>query len=265
VRLAGFSASGLKREVLAVDRPDGSILLLDCRAPGLRDARVIAHLERDEPPENAQLLARMYVCDPDRGRPRRLTREDLAPRPRALDREQRRVLPLTAAGRRFAIAAVALPRGAFELRWTSATTAEGALVVDAVSLRDTIGSLEAYEPARTFTATALDQPRQRVSVVRLRGELARVDRSPIVLNRGLREAVARRVAEGVTLSEIAMRCGRFKSDRNGQRSGETSWLSRRIGQMPDGGQSRPTPWIHTDTLALIARAGLGMSPHEVEL
>jgi hypothetical protein len=67
------------------------------------------------------------------------------------------------------------------------------------------------------------------------------------------------------MSEIAIRCGRFKRDRSGRRSGETSWLARRIGQMPEGGQARPTPWIHSDTLALIARDGLGLSPHEVEL
>jgi hypothetical protein len=85
------------------------------------------------------------------------------------------------------------------------------------------------------------------------------------LNRGLREAVEREVRAGMSMSEIATRCGRMKADRNGNRSGETSWLARRIGQMPEGGHARPTPWIHSDTLALIAREGLGVSPREVEL
>jgi hypothetical protein len=96
-------------------------------------------------------------------------------------------------------------------------------------------------------------------------ELERLLRSSVVLNRRLREAVVRQVLAGESMSEIAIRCGRFKRDRRGRRSGETSWLARRIGHMPEGGQTRPTPWIHSDTLALIARDGLGLSPHEVEL
>ena len=48
-------------------------------------------------------------------------------------------------------------------------------------------------------------------------------------------------------------------------SGETSWLARRIGQTPEAGQDQPTPWVHSDVLALIARDGLAMSPNEVEL
>jgi hypothetical protein len=67
------------------------------------------------------------------------------------------------------------------------------------------------------------------------------------------------------MSEIAVRCGRVKRDGKGNVSGETSWLARRIGLLPEGGQSRPTPWIHSDVLALIARDGLGASPREVEL
>ena len=67
------------------------------------------------------------------------------------------------------------------------------------------------------------------------------------------------------MSEIAIRCGRVKRDQRGNVSGETSWLARRIGQLPDAGQSTPTPWISSDVLALIARDGLGLSPREVEL
>jgi hypothetical protein len=67
------------------------------------------------------------------------------------------------------------------------------------------------------------------------------------------------------MSEIAMRCGRVKYDSRGNVSGETSWLSRRLGLAPEGGEAHPTPWVHSDVLALIARRGLGISPREVEL
>ena len=42
-----------------------------------------------------------------------------------------------------------------------------------------------------------------------------------------------------------MRCGRTKRDRRGGLSGETSWLGRRIGELPEGGEAEPTPWIHS--------------------
>ena len=70
--------------------------------------------------------------------------------------------------------------------------------------------------------------------------------------------------DGLSLSEIATRCGRVKRDACGNESGETSWLARRLGLLPEGGKERPTPWIHSDVLALIARRGLGLSPREVE-
>ena len=50
----------------------------------------------------------------------------------------------------------------------------------------------------------------------------------------------------------------------GHVTGETSWLARRLGILPEGGKEAPTPWIHSDVLALIARRGLGLSPREVE-
>jgi hypothetical protein len=100
----------------------------------------------------------------------------------------------------------------------------------------------------------------------LRAELKRVLESPIVLNRGLREAVLAKVEHAeISMSEIAIRCGRTKRDPNGNVSGETSWLARRLGLLPEGGKSEPTPWIHSDVLALIARSGIGIAPREVEL
>lgn len=73
-----------------------------------------------------------------------------------------------------------------------------------------------------------------------------------------------RLEHGESLSEIAIRCGRIRRNRDGSASGETSWLSRRVGLSAEGGQSDATPWVHSDVLALIARDGLNLSPVEVE-
>jgi hypothetical protein len=100
----------------------------------------------------------------------------------------------------------------------------------------------------------------------LRAELVRVQESPIVLNRRLRETLlARLERDALSLSEIAMRCGRTKRDAAGNLSGETSWLARRVGILPEGGRHEPTPWVHSEVLALIAREGIGVSPREVEM
>ncbi len=252
--------------MLALECPDRSVLVLDCRPRGQADPRVVGRIAPEEPPENASLLARMYARDERRGRPRALRRADLEPAPPVplAAGERTPAAPLLDTdGFRYAIATAecgSLP----ELRWTRSAPRTPASATP-LSLRATIGALESYEPVLTLTETALAVAPQEVSVLTLRAELARVRASAIVLNRGLREAVARRLAEGATLSEIALRCGRVKHDRRGNRSGETSWLARRIGQLPEGGQPRPTPWVHSDTLALIAREGLGISPHEVEL
>jgi hypothetical protein len=87
-----------------------------------------------------------------------------------------------------------------------------------------------------------------------------------VLNRGLREAALAIVErQALSMSQIAMRCGRVKRDSRGRISGETSWLARRLGIIPSFGESAPTPWVHSDVLGLIAREGLRVSPREVEL
>ena len=129
--------------------------------------------------------------------------------------------------------------------------------------------MDGYEPVRALTVRALARYRDdaTVSVAVLRNELQRIDASRIVLNLGLRRAVLHALrTQRLSLSEIAFRCGRVKCDSKGNRSGETSWLSRRVGIAPEsGGDGRPTPWIHSEVLALIAREGLGISPREVEL
>ena len=152
-----------------------------------------------------------------------------------------------------------------ELRWLRAPAA--GCRGDAVSVRDVVAALQSYEPVLTLTMRALAGGRDDgvISTSVLRAELTRVLESPIILNRRLREVVAQRVAgPALSMSEIAIRCGRTKRDRKGNESGDTSWLARRVGLLPDAGQRAPTPWIHTDVLALIARRGLALSPREVE-
>lgn len=257
---------GVERSAVAIERPDGSVLVLDCLSAGLGDARLVGHIAREEPRENPALLARMYLADRCRTLPRRLLREDLCAPKRdglRLPAPRGEETLCDATGVRFSIATIAGPRQMPELRWTRTLPSAGCPIP--VSLRETLGALERYEPPRTLTRNALYDASGALSVLRLRTELARIESSPIVLNRGLREAVHRAVSRGASLSEIAMRCGRLKCDARGNRSGETSWLARRIGVMAEGGQSHPTPWIHSDTLALIACEGLGVSPREVEL
>jgi hypothetical protein len=155
-----------------------------------------------------------------------------------------------------------------ELRWCRHHPREAAGQLRPVSVREAIAHMESYEPVRALTVAALachrDDP--SVSVAVLRAELERIDASRIVLNRGLRRAVLSAVqSRGLSMSEIALRCGRVKYDSRGNASGETTWLARRVGIVPEGGGSTPTPWIHSEVLALIARTGLGISPREVEL
>jgi hypothetical protein len=266
--LGSYSDVEGERRLVALTRTDGSTLLLDTPAGSLADARVLALLSRDEPRSNALLIVQMYLSDSTRGRCRALQPQDLAPPEAraagAVATNHRRPTGIDLPGARYQIRPVAAASGVAQLRWTCTRTS--ARASSTLTLRAVIGTLERYEPARAITADALANPVPTgAGVSHLALELTRLLRSPVVLNRGLREAVARAVAAGTTLSEIAMRCGRFKSDRHGQRSGETSWLARRIGQMPEAGQAMPTPWIHSDTLALIAREGLHLCPREVEL
>jgi hypothetical protein len=155
-----------------------------------------------------------------------------------------------------------------ELRWCCDEEGSSHERREPLSVRDAIAALESYEPIRTLTASAIRRHRIDgvASVALLRAELVRVNESPIVLNRSIREAVlAKTERDALSMSEIAMRCGRIKRDPAGNESGETSWLARRVGLLPEGGHDTPTRWIHTDVLALIARDGLGVSPREVEV
>jgi hypothetical protein len=269
---------GGRRQVVALPGARESVLVVDRDADTLGDWRLVAHLAADEPPENASIVCEHYLRDPAGHWCRSVTADDLQavpfgeaeeqdldpapeseaeaiPSPTALTDRQGRTYRLE-----LCITGMSIP----ELRWYrhSPTTPRSEPVV----MREVIASLESYEPVRTLTsrALALHRADPEVSTSTLRTEQARVERSEIVLNRGLRRAaLAATATQELSMSEI--RCGKIRCDARGQTSGETSWLARRLGLAPEGGRSTPTPWIHTDVLAMIARRGLGISPREVEL
>ncbi|HMH46930.1 MAG TPA: hypothetical protein VK538_04380 [Solirubrobacteraceae bacterium] len=273
--LGGYVAiDGEPRELVAVPAGTATTLVVDRLLDTHADDRLIAHLAADEPPENAQIVCELYLADDSRGRCRRVTSEDFAstasrpPRePRQLEHEEADDGPLCdRAGRCYRLTTVSDDSALASLRWIcSSDSASQVEDFEILTLREVIGRLERYEPIRTMTVDALARHGENsdLSTCQLRDELTRVLASPIVLNRRLREAVAREVGYGVSLSVIALRCKRVKRDARGHISGDTSWLARRIGQMPEGGR-RTTPWIHSDTLALIAREGLCREPRELE-
>jgi hypothetical protein len=261
--------TGASREIARLPVADGSALVVDRLSGTHGDARLLARLAADEPRGNAQVLCALYLADERRGRCRPVSVADFDPVPTTEPLDICAVRELRDdGGVLYRVRTVALDRRFPELRWTRSVLADPAGRFETVRLREVIACFEDYEPARSITANALAARRSdgSVSTCCLAAELARLAESPIVLNRGLREAVQVRLVRGdVTMSEIAIRCGRVKHDRRGNTSGETSWLARRIGLLPEGGADQPTPWVHTDTLALIARDGLGMSPNQVEL
>jgi hypothetical protein len=271
------NATGRTREVIAGQRGDGSVLVMDRDALTLGDRRLVAHLAADEPTENASLVCAHYLEDAHKGRCRRVTAEDLAGSPLADHEEPRQ--PADAGLREtelvsrrgdcaFRLELVRADVSAMELRWHRHPHRGCPVASRLVCLREVIGAIESYEPVCGLTLKALAMYREdaKVSVAMLRGELERLRESPIVLNRKLRQAVLAAIEQdGLSMSEIAARCGRVKRDSKGNASGETSWLARRVGILPESGTRRSTPWVHSDVLALIARDGLGISPREVEL
>lgn len=264
------------RELIARPGSAGSVLVIDRDVATRGDARLVAHLEADEPPENAVLVCADYLRDEhvERRRCRPVTAEDARTTPLAEPPEVdvrtvsvRVEEPVDRLGFSYCLERLETGMSIPELRWCRRAAAQTPRP-DPVSLREVIARVQSYEPMRALTcqAVALESCQGAVSVTVLRAELARVLDSPIVLNRALREEVMCRVErDELSMSEIAIRCGRVKRDGRGNASGETSWLARRIGLLPEGGQEAPTPWLHTDVLALIARKGLGISPREVEL
>jgi hypothetical protein len=260
---------GQPREVIARPGAAGSTLVIDRDRASGGDQRLVAHLGGDEPATNAALVCSRYLQDTAEGRGhcRALDAEDGRIAPFEYSQELERTPPRASAadlidrlGSAFALEQVRRALSIPELRWCRSG--------QTISVREAIASLESYEPVRALTlhALALHSRNDAISTTVLRAELTRIQDSPIVLNRRLREVVLATVErQQLSMSEIAIRCGRVKHDRKGNQSGETSWLARRVGLLPEGGRSVPTPWIHSDVLALIARHGLGVSPREVEL
>ncbi len=272
-------SGGRMREVLALPGHAGSVLVIDRDATTLGDRRLVAHLAADEPAENASLVCRHYLHDPRRRGCRPIVPEDLLTAPFSGGGAQKRFAPgvalaletvelLDRHGHTHRLEALDAGMSIPELRWRRRPSRGDGGEPEPESVRDAVAYMESYEPVRALTARALARHRldPAVSVAALRAELQRLDGSRIVLNRGLRRAVLRAMrTQGLSLSEIAFRCGRIKRDRKGNASGETSWLARRVGISPESGAGVPTPWIHSEVLALIARRGLGVSPREVEL
>jgi hypothetical protein len=243
------------------------------------DARLVAHIAADEPPENAAITGAVFLRHAreqhEHVRCRPLLSTDLtatAPaecddqEPPAQEPFMRRPV-CDPAGRTYRLEPLAGTMSIPELRWCRYPADQHDEHPGTVSVREAIEAMWSYEPVRKLTRLALvtHAGRRDLSIAVLRLELERVLRSPIVLNCKLRETVLRMIGEtGLSMSEIAIRCGRVKRDSAGNVSGETSWLARRLGLLPEGGRERPTPWIHSEVLALIARQGLGVSPREVE-
>jgi hypothetical protein len=269
---------GRQREVLARQGSAGSVLVVDRDAIDHGDQRLVAHLFADEPVENAALVCSHYLREAPRDgcRCRPLTAEDTRCAP-LLDHPEAALAaelapestePVDRLGRVYRLEPMQGTMSIPELRWRRYPSQSLHGEPELVSLRDTVASLESYEPVLGLTLHALARHRGDidVSTTVLRSELRRVQESPIVLNRRLREVVlAIAESRGLSMSEIASRCGRVKRDGKGNESGETSWLARRLGLLPETGRSTTTPWVHSDVLALISRRGLGIAPHEVEL
>jgi len=271
------NSQGRPREVVALPGLAGSVLIVDRDAATLGERRLVAHLAADEPAENAAVVCSRYLEDArgssHRCRCRRVTPKDLMRTPFADEEAELRMAtawseqqPVDRRGRSYRLELLATGMSIPELRWRR-YPAQGTMGQPTlVSVREAIACMESYEPVRTLSlsALALHHGDTEVSVAVLRAELERVQESPIVLNRELRQAVLAAVEwQGLSMSEIALRCGRVKRDSKGNESGETSWLARRLGILPEGGGNTHTPWIHSDVLALIARRGLGISPREV--
>jgi hypothetical protein len=267
---------GDAREVVALPGASGSVLVVDRDSIALGDLRLVAHLAGDEPPENARLVCDSYLKD-SRGRwSRSVTPEDLQAVPFAeeqLPDAQGGVPPgevelIDRHGREYRLRVLTGERCGLWVRWCRCSEDPGCDRLQEVSVREVVACMESYQPVRGLTREAISfyKGDGSVSVARLALELERVDTSPLVLNRLLREtALATIERQGLSVSEVAKRCGRVKRDSRGRLSGETTWLARRLGIVPSAGESQPTPWVHTDVLALIAREGLRVSPREVEL
>jgi hypothetical protein len=262
---------GRLRTLVGRGSADGGVLVIDQDGDTLTDRRLVAHLGADEPAVNAAIVAELYIADPAGRFARTLEDRDWdSPAPSSEAAPDRDELDARDAaelrdvrGRRYRLGVVDEHRYGRQTRWLRRGVRGRS---EPVTVRAVVAALEAYEPARAMTRAAIARPPHDAGTGLIVDELRTLERSPLVLNRALREAVHRRVRSGeLSLSCIASRCGRGKHRSTGLRVGDTSWLQRRLGVLPEAGAAQPTPWIHTDVLALIAREGLGVEPREVEL
>ena len=233
-----YLAADGPRELVLIAGADGSRLLVDRSEPDHADARLLAHLASDEPDANARLVCRDYLHAGAR-HARALTRADLRSPPRGLARAPARgsVRAGRADRRRRPSLRAARRRHAAELRWTrEARPRAGAS--RRVSARDVVGALEDYEPVCALTRSAVARFRddRRVSVATLAVELRRVETSPIVLNRKLREAVLAAVRDAASASARS----RWRAGASSTTSAATT-PARRAGSRGASGCSRRLP------------------------
>ncbi|MGN6373764.1 MAG: hypothetical protein ACTHM1_12395 [Solirubrobacteraceae bacterium] len=271
-------SDGRARELVLCPGAFGSLLVVDRDSATRGDRRLLAHISADEPLDNAELVCRLYLQEPSRRPGRPLVPEDFQRAPLAAPGQSSH----GQGGREPADGQIVNRRQTFcirahrgrdeglpELRWSLRTDDRPDEPWAPITLRETVAALESYEPMCALSANALirHEGDPTISTEVLRRELTRLRESALVLNRGLRDAVVDAVERRgvVSMSELALRCGMVKRDRRGTFVGDTTWLARRVGLIPDGGRRKPTRWIHSDVLALIARHGLGVSPREVEL
>lgn len=267
--LARYAApDGTSREIITRRSAAKTTLVIDRETKTLGDPRLVAALWPDEPPENAALVCRLYLADPAGRYCRALKREDLlvAAAPaielRAKPNLQGSTHLTDRSGNRYRIECVGTEDGLEEPSWTKTASGAAPDSTERATLCQVIGAMEDYSPALAITAHVVDSDPRACALER---ELESLRNSALVLNRRLRERLLAAVGRGeVTMSEVAMRCGHVKRDRDGNECGETNWPARRVGLMPDGCDHAPSPWIHSRVLGEIARA-LGLNPGEVEL
>ena len=159
---------GRAREVVARPGAGGSILVLDQSALGRGERRLLAHLAPDEHPGNSALVCRRFLTQArrERCRCRPLAQEDLSAVPfsggvedgAADDSPPSDVPQLDEFGRSFRLERFQTGMSIPELRW-GCWPSVGAREWLPVSLRETIASLERYEPVRSLTANG--PPRHR--------------------------------------------------------------------------------------------------------
>jgi hypothetical protein len=159
------------------------VLVVDRLTATHDDALLVAHLAADEPAQNAQLVACLYLNDERSRCCRRLNTRDLQTAPTAgqtpaIDGHPDGRAPavtelLDERGHVFQLEPAETRMSIPELRWWQKTH-EAYNPPQAVSVREVIGTLESYEPVRDVTAQALAMHAcgPRVSMAVLRAGLA---------------------------------------------------------------------------------------------